>query len=298
MNIRDLQYVIAVADHKHFGEAAKVCCISQPTLSMQIKKLEEELGVILFERTHKNLLITPVGEVLIKQIRQILLEVQNLEHIAQVAQDPFAGQFRLGVIPTLGPYLLPQILNPLLREWPLLKLMVEESKTEVLLEKLRTGHLEAAILALPVLDQGLVVEELFAETFYVAVSKKNALAKLKKIHLKDLAQENVLLLEEGHCLRDQALEACQISHVNQNGFKATSLETLRHLVAANLGVTLLPEFSIQHSQLNPLLAIRPFVAPQPTRKIAMLWRENTAKQTCCQAIAEFISKLVMSKVKE
>ncbi|WP_040953697.1 LysR substrate-binding domain-containing protein, partial [Coxiella burnetii] len=205
MNIRDLKYLLAVADSAHFGKAAEKCFVSQPTLSAQLKKLEEELGVRLFERNNKRVLITPIGQIIAAQVRVILQEVEKLKVLAQNAQDPFAGVFHLGIIPTLGPYLLPIILEIFKKRLPKLNLVVYENKTENILHELQQGRLDAVILALPVSAPNLVVQELFCEPFYVALPKHHPLAKKKSVTLADLEKETLLLLEEGHCLREQAL---------------------------------------------------------------------------------------------
>ncbi len=299
MNIRDLKYFIAVAELQHFGKAADACCVSQPTLSMQLKKLEEELSVQLFERSNKQVMITPRGKELLVQARKILQEIETLKKIAEHAQDPMAGTFRLGIIPTLGPYLLPQILKDLQRRFPKLELIIYENKTENILRECREGSLDAIILALPVEEQGLVVENLFVEKFLVALPSRHELSHKKNIRMDELENQQLLLLEEGHCLREQALDACRFSGaVEKQGFKATSLETLRHIVAAGGGITILPEMSIRTSVTNPLITIRPFAKPEPFREIAMFWREQYSRQQCCEALAEQIRASIVGKVRE
>ena len=299
MNLRDLQYFVSVAETSHFGQAADMCCVSQPTLSMQLKKLEEELGVKLFERSNKQVVITPIGKDVLVQARMILGQVDQLKLTASHAHDPFAGRLRLGIIPTLGPYLLPQILKNLHRKFPKLDLVIFENKTENILKELRQGALDAVILAAPIPTAGLVTYDLFAEKFYAALPAQHRLSKLKKIKMDDIEDEGLLLLEEGHCLREQALDACRFSGaVEKEGFRATSLETIRQLVAAGSGITLLPEMAIRSSATNPLIVIKPFVKPEPKRDIIMCWRENTSRQECCEAIAEQIIKDVVVKVRE
>ncbi|ATN74863.1 LysR substrate-binding domain-containing protein [Coxiella burnetii] len=288
MNIRDLKYLLAVADSAHFGKAAEKCFVSQPTLSAQLKKLEEELGVRLFERNNKRVLITPIGQIIAAQVRVILQEVEKLKVLAQNAQDPFAGVFHLGIIPTLGPYLLPIIFEIFKKRLPKLNLVVYENKTENILHELQQGRLDAVILALPVSAPNLVVQELFCEPFYVALPKHHPLAKKKSVTLADLEKETLLLLEEGHCLREQALEACSMTAAKtEMGFKATSLETLRHLVAAGAGITLLPALSVNAEKSE--LAIKSFNATIPSRSIGMLWRDFSARKECCETMAKLIS---------
>jgi LysR family hydrogen peroxide-inducible transcriptional activator len=295
MNIRDLKYLVALADNKHFGNAADACYVSQPTLSMQIKKLEDELGVTFFERNNKQLITTPIGEKIIEQARLILKEVDELKSIAQLAKDPFSGNFRLGVIPTLGPYLLPLILPAIKKQLPKINLIIFENKTDVIVKQLLQGKLDAVLLALPIHEQHLKHVVLFKEPFYLAMPENHALAKKQKIQLKDLKHADLLLLEEGHCLRDQALEACQWVDVKEKqGFQATSLETLRHLVAANFGITLLPELAVQSAGKHKNLVTKPFASPSPQREIGMLWRQTCARDVCCEKIAEVIKRKMTS----
>ncbi|MCH9770587.1 MAG: LysR family transcriptional regulator, partial [Gammaproteobacteria bacterium] len=254
MNIRDLRYLVAVAEFKHFGKAAEHCYVSQPTLSMQLKKLEEELEVKLFERTNKQVLVTSIGTHVVAQAKKILAELDQLKSIAATAADPLAGEFRLGAIPTVAPYLLPQVLHDIKHELPKLELYIYENRTEDILKQLRQGLLDAIILALPIPAQGLTVTELYDEPFLVALSKKNPLSKEKQINLKELKSQNLLLLEEGHCLRNQALDVCQkVGAGETNEFRATSLPTLCQMVALDMGVTLLPELAVASHLHNPYL---------------------------------------------
>ncbi len=281
MNIRDFKYLIALAETEHFGQAATRCHVSQPTLSMQIKKLEDELGVQFFERTNKSVMITPIGKALAEQARQILGEINTLKQIANNAKDPFSGEFRLGIIPTMGPYLLPKLLPIIKKHLPKINIIVYENKSQLILSELRSGLLDAIILALPIKEDGLTAQELFEEPFLLALPKQHPLAKKTNIQLKDIENEELLLLEEGHCLRDQALEVCgMLGSKDRSGFKATSLETLRHLVASGAGMTLLPEMAIQKSNTN--IALKPFSKPVPTRKVGMVWRQNSARLACCE----------------
>ena len=290
MNIRDLTYLIAVAEEKHFGNAAKRCFVSQPTLSAQLKKLEEELGVQLFERSNRQVLVTPIGEDICRQARDILNDIEQLKRSAKAATDPLSGTLHLGIIPTLAPYLLPLIIAPLKNQLPDLELLLREEQTHVIVNKLSKGELDAIILALPIDDNQFVCEELFDETFFVAMPADHPLNKHKEIKLSQLKNETLLLLEDGHCLRDQALDVCKISDIKEKpGFKATSLETLRHMVSVGIGITLLPELSIRHlDKRQKLMAVKPFTNPEPFRRIALLWRKHSAKNACCQEIAEII----------
>lgn len=278
MNIRDLHYLVALADHRHFGRAAAASFVSQPTLSTQIRKLEEELGITLVERAPRRVMLTPIGHEITERARHILREIDQLQETARRSLDPEAGSIRLGIFPTLGPYLLPHAV-PLVRSgFPKLELLLVEEKTEQLLQHLREGRLDAAILALPLHDDQLHVEFLFEEPFLLAVPIGHPLAERSAITLDDLQHERLLLLEEGHCLRDQALDVCHLAGANErSGFRATSLETLRHMVAAKVGVTLLPLLAVSPPiPASVDIALVPFQSPSPHRRIAMVWRRTSA----------------------
>jgi LysR family hydrogen peroxide-inducible transcriptional activator len=286
MNLRDLRYLVALAEHKHFGRAAEASFVSQPTLSTQIRKLEDELGVALVERTPRKILLTEVGREIAQRARDVLNEVDQIRAIARRTLDPESGTVRLGIFPTLGPYLLPHVVPHIRERFPRLELLLVEEKTEVLLRQLREGRLDAAILALPIHDDQVHAEFLFEEPFVLAVSEQHALARRKALSMRDLADQSLLLLEDGHCLRDQALEVCHLSGASEkSGFRATSLETLRQMVAANVGVTLLPTLSVKppvaRTQNIHLLLCR---GAAPRRRIAMLWRKSSA-------LAPFLKKL-------
>ncbi|HEV2607221.1 MAG TPA: LysR substrate-binding domain-containing protein [Xanthomonadaceae bacterium] len=278
MNLRDLQYLVSLADHRHFGRAATASFVSQPTLSTQIKKLEDELGVTLVERAPRKVMLTPVGHDIAERARHILAEVDQLKESARRTRDPEAGSVRLGIFPTLGPYLLPHVLPKIRERFPRLELLLIEEKTEVVLRQLREGRLDVGVLALPLHDEQLHVEFLFEEPFVLAVPQAHALAKRNTLSLHDLAHERLLLLEDGHCLRDQALDVCTLAGSGErNGFRATSLETLRQMVAANVGITLLPTLSVKppvaHSDDIHLLRFRD---SHPSRRIGMVWRRSSA----------------------
>lgn len=279
MNLRDLQYLVAVADHRHFGHAAEASFVSQPTLSTQLKKLEAELGVPLIERNPRQVMLTPAGEQVVERARVILREANSIRGIAQQASDPEAGTLRLGLFPTIAPYLLPHVVPTLHDRFPRLELLLVEEKTEVVLQQLRSGDLDAGVLALPVADDGLHVEPLFDEDFVLAMPTGHPLADSDEpLDPSVLAGEDLLLLEEGHCLRDQALEVCQLAGAGErSGFRATSLETLRQMVAAGVGTTLLPRMAVQPPvPVSAEVRLRSFTAPAPRRRIAMLWRRTSA----------------------
>ncbi len=277
MTLRELQYLVALAETRHFGKAAEACFVSQPTLSTQLKKLEEQLGVQLIERAPKQVMLTEVGKVISERAQWILRDVEQLKEIARRTKNPEAGTLRLGAFPTLGPYLLPHIVPAITQRFPELELLLVEEKTETLLQRLHDGRIDAALLALPIHDPSLRCETLFSEPFYLAVPKGHPLSKRQQVSVEDLREHTILLLEEGHCLRDQALDVCHLaSATERTGFRATSLETLRHMVAANVGMTLLPKLALQPGNDGDTLTTIPFAAPSPNREVAMVWRKSSA----------------------
>jgi len=294
MNLRDLKYLVALADHKHFGRAAAACFVSQPTLSTQIKKLEDELGVPLVERAPRKVMLTPAGREAASRARSIVAEVEQMKEAARRSQDPEAGTVRLGIFPTLGPYLLPHVVPRIRERFPQLELLLVEEKSDQLLRQLREGRLDAAVLALPIHDDQLHAEFLFEEPFVLAVPEGHALARRASLSLDELSEQRLLLLEDGHCLRDQALDVCHLAGaLEKSEFQATSLETLRQMVAANVGVTLLP-----------LLAVKPPVARSenvqligfdderpPSRRIAMVWRRSSAMGDFLEQLARLFRSL-------
>ncbi|NLD76758.1 MAG: LysR family transcriptional regulator [Acidimicrobiales bacterium] len=294
MNLRDLTYLVAVADHRHFGKAAEASFVSQPTLSTQIKKLEMELGVSLVERNPRQIMLTPAGEQVVERARAMLKEAEDIRGIARRAQNPEAGSIRLGLFPTLAPYLLPHVVPQVHARFPDLELLLVEEKTEVVLQQLRSGELDAGLLALPVQHDGLHMEPLFTEEFVLAVPTGHPLTERSgPVDLSVLATEDLLLLEEGHCLRDQALEVCRLSGGRERrGFRATSLETLRQMVAAGVGVTLLPSLAVQPPvpPSNDVELLR-FAAPAPHRQIAMFWRSTSAYRGLLPELAQLMGDL-------
>jgi LysR family hydrogen peroxide-inducible transcriptional activator len=294
LNLRDLEYLVAVADHRHFGRAAEACFVSQPTLSTQLKKLEQELGVTLLERTPRQVLLTAAGEQVVERARSIGREVQEIRALARLADDPEAGTVRLGLFPTLAPYLLPHVVPGIHQRFPRLELLLVEEKTEVVLERLRDGELDVGVLALPVAREGLHVEPLFAEEFVLAVPRDHPLASLPEpVDPSVLASADVLLLEEGHCLRDQALAVCRLAGAaERTGFRATSLETLRQMVAAGVGVTLLPQLAVQPPvPPSPDVRLLRFAEPVPRREVAMCWRTTSVFGGVLPALAEVVRDL-------
>jgi LysR family hydrogen peroxide-inducible transcriptional activator len=293
MNLRDLRYLVALAEHKHFGKAADASFVSQPTLSTQIKKLEDELEVALVERTPRKILLTDVGREIASRARGVLNEIDQIRAIARRTKDPESGTLRLGIFPTLAPYLLPHIVPGLRERFPRLELLLVEEKTETLLERLREGRIDAAVLALPLHDDQLHTEFLFDEPFVLAVPAEHALASRKALAIDDLADQSLLLLEDGHCLRDQALDVCQLAGANErDGFRATSLETLRQMVAANVGITLLPMLSVRPPVVqSDAIHLLPFRGEAPSRRIALVWRKSSAAVPFLDSFAQTVKKL-------
>ncbi|UYB51524.1 LysR substrate-binding domain-containing protein [Xanthomonas sp. AM6] len=295
MNLRDLKYLVALADHKHFGRAAAACFVSQPTLSTQIKKLEDELGVPLVERAPRKVMLTPAGREAASRARGIVAEVEQMKEAARRSQDPEAGTVRLGIFPTLGPYLLPHVIPSIRARFPQLELLLIEEKSDVLLSRLREGRLDAALLALPLHDDQLHSEFLFEEPFVLAVPEQHPLAQRgDTLSMSELHQQRLLLLEDGHCLRDQALDVCHLSGALEKAeFQATSLETLRQMVAANVGVTLLPLLAVQPPVASPsnIRLLRFDDASGPSRRIAMLWRRSSAMNDFLEQLARLFKAL-------
>ena len=288
MNLRDLRYLLALADHKHFGRAAAASFVSQPTLSTQVRKLEEELGVSLVERAPRRVMLTPIGRDIAERARRVIAEVDQMAEVARRSQDPEAGTVRLGLFPTLAPYLLPHVLPAVRERFPRLELLLVEEKTDQILARLRDGRLDAGILALPLHEDQLHIEPLFDEPFLLAVPRGHAMAGQDSLDLHQLDDQHLLLLEEGHCLRDQALDVCRLSGADErDGFRATSLETLRQMVASGVGITLLPVLAVQPPvPVSPDIALLPFNGQPPHRRIAMVWRRSSAMDAFLQQLAD------------
>jgi LysR family hydrogen peroxide-inducible transcriptional activator len=293
MNLRDLRYLVALAEHRHFGRAAAASYVSQPTLSTQIRKLEEELGVTLVERTPRRVLLTETGREIVARARDVLHEVEQIRGIARRTRDPEAGSVRLGIFPTLGPYLLPHVVPEVRKRFPKLELLLVEEKTEEVLKRLREGKLDAGVLALPVHDDTLHSEFLFEEPFVLAAPKQHPLAQRNTLKLEDLEDQSLLLLEDGHCLRDQALEVCRMSGAGEKtGFRATSLETLRQMVAADVGVTLLPVLAVKPPVARAdNIGLFEFRGRAPSRRIAMVWRKSSALAPFLKRLAQVFREL-------
>ncbi len=290
MNLRDLRYLVAVAEHKHFGRAAEACFVSQPTLSTQLKKLEEFLGVTLIERSNRQVMLSPAGELIVAQAQRVLREVNTLTSMAEQFRDPLGGEFRLGIIPTVAPYLLPKILQPLRKAFPNLRLQLTEAQTAQITRMLKQGDLDAILLALPLNEENIKEVPLFKEPFLFAASKNHPKARQKKVSLKDLEDEQVLLLEDGHCLRDQALDICSAHRAVENtNFRATSLETLRQMVAADAGITLMPQLAVQPRGGN--VRYLPFGNKPPHRVIGLCWRTTSTRAPLLEEMSEVLKQL-------
>ena len=305
MTLNELRYIVAVAHERHFGRAAEVCYISQPTLSVAVRKLEEELGVKLFERGRTEITPTPIGERIIVQAQRTLEEAAAVKQIAGEAGDPLAGPLRLGVIYTIGPYLLPHLI-PLMRERaPQMQLLVEEDYTANLSISLKQGELDVIVIALPFEERGIDTRPLYDEPFVILLPLSHPLIQEKTIQIKDLEQTTMLLLGPGHCFRDQVLEACPgclQSGTSDDGLQRTlqggSLETIRHMVAGGIGVTILPCSAAGADQYSQrLVAIRRFADISPSRRVALAWRKTFPRTKAIELLHQAISDCPMSCVK-
>jgi LysR family hydrogen peroxide-inducible transcriptional activator len=296
MNLRDLRYFVALAETRHFGKAAERSFVSQPTLSAQIKKLENYLGVQLIERQPRKVTLTETGTKILPLARRIVQESDEIVSLARNEHDPLSGKLKVGLIPTIGPYLLPLVARKLRKQLPRLKVMLYEHQTQPLLEKLRAGDIDLGILALPVPLDGLEARSLYDENFTLAVPTNSPLAKRSNVRIDDLKGETLLLLEDGHCLRDQALEVCSRIDVKESeDYRATSLETLRQMVAAGLGITLLPQLATR----GPFgsgqgLAVKEFARPVPSRTVGAVWRKSTARTDAIKAVCDAIQSSMSS----
>jgi LysR family hydrogen peroxide-inducible transcriptional activator len=301
VSLTELRYAVALAEERHFGRAARACSVTQPTLSAQIQKLEKTLGVKLFERSSKSVHLTRIGEEIVAQARLALDATAKIVDVVRVGREPLSGPLSLGVIPTLSPYLLPWLVPALRRAYPRLQLVFREIKTRDLVDELVHHHLDAGLLALPIHSPGIVSTALFDEPFWLLVHKSHPLATKKRVGLADLTGERVLLLDEGHCMRDQALEICGHSQSDtesrQGDFRATSIETLRHMVAAGMGCTLLPALALGDGEVRSRAVVAvPFVAPAPARHMALAWRRTHPRAGDFEALAGLIRKNLPASV--
>ncbi len=316
MTLTELKYIVAVAREKHFGRAAEACFVSQPTLSVAVKKIEEELDVKLFERSANEVTVTPLGEEIVRQAQSVLEQAASIKEIAKRGKDPLSGPLKLGVIYTIGPYLLPDLVRQMITHTPQMPLMLQENFTVKLLEMLRTGEIDCAILAEPFPDAGLAVAPLYDEPFYAAVPANHPLAKNDSISNEELKAETMLLLGTGHCFRDHVLEVCPefarfSSHAEgiRKSFEGSSLETIKHMVAAGMGVTLVPRLSIPKSALLPkgkakgngqednFIKYLPFGGEAPTRRVVLVWRRSFTRYEAIASLRNAIYACELPGVK-
>ena len=294
MTLTELRYIVAVAREKHFGRAAEACFVSQPTLSVAIKKLEEELDVKLFERGSNEVSVTPLGEDIVRQAQSVIEQAAGIKEIAKRGKDPVSGPLRLGIIYTIGPYLLPDLVKQAIDRVPQMPLILQENFTVKLLEMLRTGELDAAIMAEPFPDTGLAVAPLYDEPFMVALPKTHALAQRKRISAEELKRETMLLLGTGHCFRDHVLEVCpeyarfsSDAEGIRKSFEGSSLETIKYMVASGMGVTVVPQLSVPKDQQSHVAYV-PFSAPVPTRRVVLAWRRTFTRYEAIAALRNAI----------
>ena len=308
MTLTELKYIVAVARERHFGRAAEACFVSQPTLSVAVKKLEEELDVKIFERSSNEVTITALGEDIVRQAQSVLDQAAEIKEIAKRGKDPLAGVLTLGVIYTIGPYLLPDLVRQSIARTPQMPLMLQENFTVKLLEMLRTGEIDCAILAEPFPDTGLAIAPLYDEPFLAAVPSTHPLAQQESISTQQLKNETMLLLGAGHCFRDHVLEVCpEFARYASNAegirrsFEGSSLETIKHMVAAGMGVTLVPRLSVANDALQsprrrrsdePYIRYLPIVEPDgsapPKRRVSLVWRRSVTRYEAIAALRNAI----------
>ena len=311
MTLTELRYIVAVAREHHFGRAAEACFVSQPTLSVSIKKLEEELDVKIFERGAAEVSVTPLGEEIVRQAQQVIEQAAAIKDIAKRGKDPVSGPLRLGVIYTIGPYLLPDLVRQAIERVPQMPLMLQENFTAKLLEMLRTGELDCAIMAEPFPDTGMAVAPLYDEPFMAAVPKLHPLARRKTIGTDELKSETMLLLGTGHCFRDHVLEVCPeyarfaskpavgirggFEGIRQS-FEGSSLETIKYMVASGMGVTVVPQLSVP-KDVQPHIRYIPLAKPVPTRRVVLVWRRTFTRYEAIAALRNAIYACPLAGVK-
>jgi LysR family transcriptional regulator, hydrogen peroxide-inducible genes activator len=303
MTLTELRYIVALARERHFGRAAEACFVSQPTLSVGVKKLEEELGVVLFERSKTDISLTPIGARIVEQAQRVLDEAGIIKELALGAQDELAGPLRLGAIYTIGPYLFPHLIPLLHERLPQMPLVIEENYTARLGEMLKQGELDAILIALPFEEAGIVTQPLYEEPFVVVLPASHPWTERKQIAAADLGAdtETLLMLGAGHCFREQVMEACpacrQGSRELQKNLEGGSLETIRHMVASGMGITVLPCSAAGADRYSQrLLSIRRFAAPVPSRTVALAWRRHFPRPRALAALAEAIRDCELSCV--
>lgn len=303
MNLRDLQYLLAVAETRHFGKAAQSCFVSQPTLSGQIKKLEQELGVVIFERTNRSVEITPAGQGVLAHARLIMEQVDAIKQLASSFSDPVAGPLKIGAIPTISPYLMPLILKPLQKTYPQMRLIISEEQTDTLLHRLQNHEVDAAILATDHSDTDFKKINLYREPFWMAFPQKHAFYTQEEISQQDLDNTELLLLSEGHCLAQQAMQACHLSERSQQGdmanLRASSLETLLQLVAAGYGTTLIPALALTGSWVSGRgIITRELNLPNTWRDVAIYYRPSFPRIAALEALSQTIKSNLPNTVQK
>jgi len=303
MTLTELKYIVAVARERHFGHAAEACHVSQPTLSVAIKKLEEELDVKIFERGGNEIAVTPLGEQIVRQAEYVIDQVQAIRELAKSGKDPVSGPLRIGVIYTIGPYLLPDLVRQAIDRVPQMKLLIQENFTARLLEMLRTGEIDCAILAEPFPDTGLALAPLYDEPFAVAVPTQHPLARRASVTAAELKTETLLLLGTGHCFRDHVLEACpeyarfsSDAEGIRKSFEGSSLETIKYMVASGMGVTVVPQLSVAKDR-SPNIHHVPFADPVPTRRVVLAWRRSFPRYEAIAALRNAIYACELDGVK-
>jgi LysR family hydrogen peroxide-inducible transcriptional activator len=293
MTLTELRYVVAVARERHFGRAAESCFVSQPTLSVAVKKLEDELGVTLFERGPGEVTVTPAGEKIVEQAQRVLEEASRIKEIAVAGRDPLAGALRLGAIYTIGPYLLPKLIPILRRTAPQMQLHIQENFTHVLSEMLKRGEVDVILIALPFEEPGVSTRAVYDEPFLVAVPKGHPWEGRKRVTSDELTRESLLLLGEGHCFRDQVLDICHTLKAKDRSplaktVEGGSLETIRQMVASGVGVTVLPATSLTNPSTGDLIRVLPFARPVPVRRVGLAWRRSFPRPEAVEALRKSI----------
>lgn len=293
MTLTELRYIVTLAQEQHFGRAAERCHVSQPTLSVGVKKLEDELGVLIFERTKSAVRLTPVGESIVIQAQKVLEQAQSIRELAQAGKNQLAAPLKVGAIYTVGPYLFPHLIPQLHRVAPDMPLYIEENFTHILRDKLRTGELDAIIIALPFQEADVLTKPLYDEPFYVLMPTEHPWSKKETIDAGLLNDKSLLLLGEGHCFRDQVLEACPATRKGEapthTTVESSSLETIRHMVASGLGVSILPLSAVESHHYAPgVLSIRPLTPPVPYRTVAIAWRASFPRPKAIEILADSI----------
>ena len=293
MTLNELKFIVALAKSRNFRKAAELCFVSQPALSLAVKKLEDELGVMLFERSRNDVTMTAVGELVVEQATRVIEESKRVKEIAKQGNNQLAGPLKLGVIYSVGPYLLPEIIPILRKTAPEMPLIVEENLTSNLETQLRNGMIDVAIIALPFELSGVVTMPLYEEEFMVVVPSDHDWANRQEVDATELADEKVLLLSSGHCFSNQVVQACPSLSRNGEVLQGNSLDTVRNMVASNLGITVLPASATISRYQTPLVKAIPFKKPIPTRKIALAWRKSYGRVQAVDEIAKAIRSLEM-----